>query len=435
MIRAISSTHHSDVAEFPNSCRSTPLLIRCRGASPTARRTSQVSIFALLIGLILFLDVNPLLNAQGSKDVEIRLKKALAAIEKHDEATAERELKLVLDLDPHNADAYIARGILFYRQGKFADAQEALRRGLAFRPGDQRAVAFQALTRASMGQCQEALPALKKLMGRFEKGDLQRWTGLGLVQCQLSLDQTEDAAATIQRLEQLYPHDPDTLYQAAQVYLALWDRSVLELFMQAPDSWQFHRISGEVLESQGRFSDAAIEYRKAISLNPRVPGLHFRLGRCLMLFSHDISGLDQAQEQFTEELAVNPLDSSSHYELGQIAWTKHDRDAAFEQFERASELNPELVEAFVGVAKVFLEKKEPQKAIPILETAVRRAPNNEAARYEMMIAYRDAGRIEDAKRAQEELEKIREGEQEAAFGGLKKRWQWEEKKPPGGIHP
>ncbi len=389
---------------------------------------STVRIFIVIAIVLLVTDC--VAESQEILDVQHHLSKALEALQKHDDATADGELGLVIAADPRNAEAHIARGILFYREGKWPDADQELRRGLELKPEDARADAFQALTRAAMGKCSEALPTLRRILKGAAKGDLQRLTGLGLVQCQLSLNQIGDATSSIHELRQSYPRDPDMLYQAAHVYSALWEQSVLALFKVAPDSWQFHRISGEVLESQDRFSDAAIEYRKALSINPRVPGLHFRLGRCLLLSSHEPSSLDQAQEQFGEELAVNPLDAASQYELGQIAWTRHELDPALQNFQRAVELDPQLVDALVGVAKIFLEKKEPEKAIPVLEKAIGQAPSSEAARYVLMIAYRNAGRDDDAKRAQDDLQKVRDAEQADDLDDLMKRWQQDEKGQP-----
>jgi DNA-binding SARP family transcriptional activator len=53
-----------------------------------------------------------------------------------------------------------------------------------------------------------------------------------------------------------------------------------------------------------------------------------------------------------------------------------------------------------------LETKANDEAISLLERAVRLVPSSEAARYSLMMAYRDAGRTQDALREKAELEKL-----------------------------
>jgi Flp pilus assembly protein TadD len=64
-------------------------------------------------------------------------------------------------------------------------------------------------------------------------------------------------------------------------------------------------------------------------------------------------------------------------------------------------LKPDFVEAMVALAKL-----RPQSAIELLEKATTLAPRNESARYSLMIAYRNAGRVDDAQRQKVELDKL-----------------------------
>ena len=63
------------------------------------------------------------------------------------------------------------------------------------------------------------------------------------------------------------------------------------------------QLSAEVFETQGKYTEAVAEYRKAIAKNPKAINLHYRLGRALLQQSHDPAILDQARKEFEAELA------------------------------------------------------------------------------------------------------------------------------------
>ncbi len=47
-------------------------------------------------------------------------------------------------------------------------------------------------------------------------------------------------------------------------------------------SYQAHELNAEALEMRGKWDEAAKEYRAVLQQNPRLPGIHFRLGRLLL---------------------------------------------------------------------------------------------------------------------------------------------------------
>ena len=79
-----------------------------------------------------------------------------------------------------------------------------------------------------------------------------------------------------------------------------------------------NQISAEIFEIQGRYAEAAAEYRKAIEKNSAALDLHFRLGRALLLESHSPENLALARREFEAELGLNPGDAVAEYEIGQI---------------------------------------------------------------------------------------------------------------------
>ena len=97
-----------------------------------------------------------------------------------------------------------------------------------------------------------------------------------------------------------------------------WNDAVFQMYQKTPASFRVNQLSGEIFEMQGRYQEAAAEYRKAIQKNPAALNLHFRLGRALLLQSHDPANLREARKEFEAELALNPRDAVAEYQVGQI---------------------------------------------------------------------------------------------------------------------
>jgi len=199
------------------------------------------------------------------------------------------------------------------------------------------------------------------------------------------------------RLESEFPSDADVLYQSARLHMRAFNDAVSRMYQHGPTSFRVHQLSGEIFETQGRLPEAIGEYRKAIARNPAAVNLHYRLGRALALESR----LDEAQREFELELRLNPSDALAEYQIAQILAVRQKPAEAAERFKRALSLRPEFVEAMVALAKLV-----PESAIPLLEKATALAARNESARYALMLAYRNAGRLEDAQKQKAELDKL-----------------------------
>ena len=98
----------------------------------------------------------------------------------------------------------------------------------------------------------------------------------------MMLNSSDAAMFFLQLLNHEFPGDPDVLYVAVHTFSDLSTRASLELARTAPGSYQAHQLNGEALEVQGKWDDAAKEYQAVLQQNPRLPGIHYRLGRILV---------------------------------------------------------------------------------------------------------------------------------------------------------
>jgi Flp pilus assembly protein TadD len=77
------------------------------------------------------------------------------------------------------------------------------------------------------------------------------------------------------------------------------------------------------------------------------------------------------------------------------------------RLEKAVALNPDFPEALQALAKVRGEERKYDEAIRLLQKVIQLQPNSESAHYALMVAYRNAGRRDDAARQKAVLDKLR----------------------------
>ena len=293
-----------------------------------------------------------------------------------------------------------------FHKGQYAQSRQMLEKITAASPNDGVARTFLGLSRAATGGCDAARGDLEQQFNTNPEAALRRLAGIALVQCDLSQNRLSEALPVLDKLQKSFPDDADVLYETARVHMKAWNDAVFTMYQKTPASFRVNQLSGEIFEIQGRYQDAAAEYRKAIQKNPAALNLHFRLGRALLLESHDPANLREARKEFEAELALNPGDAVAEYQVGQTLLAEQNAAGAAAHFEKAVSLNPEFAEALVALAKTKSDAKKYGEAIGLLERAVKLQPASESAHYSLMLAYRNAGRAPDAQREKAIFDKL-----------------------------
>lgn len=313
---------------------------------------------------------------------------------------------LALAMAPVSGAQSTADGIEAFRAGRYGQARQILEKVASGAPNDAAAQTFLALSRAATGACDAARVDLERQFANNSDASLQRLAGIALVQCALSHNRMSDTWPVLDKLQKRFPDDADVIYETARVHMKAWNDAVFQMHQKTPASFRVNQLSGEIFETQSRYQEAAGEYRKAIQKNPAALNLHFRLGRALLLQSHDPANLQEARKEFEAELALNPSDAVAEYEVGQILQTEQNPKLAAERFEKAAALDPAFAEPLVALAKTKSDARQYNEAIPLLERAVKLQPASESAHYSLMLAYRNAGRAEDARREKAIFDKL-----------------------------
>lgn len=310
-----------------------------------------------------------------------------------------------------SADTAREQGIKAFSEGRYRLALEKLKTA-SQTPSDSTAHVYLSLTYAALGDCKAALPGLTEY-ARGGDVPLSKMAGLAAVNCYAAENDFGRVFSVLQSLEERFPNDADVLYVTAKQHMKAFNDATFAMFQRTPASYRVHELSAEIFEVQNRFPEAVAEYRKAIEGNPSAPELHYRLGRSILLGAHTPEALQQAKQEFLNELKVSPEDAACEFQIGQISLAEGNSAAARPHFDRALSLSPEFVDALVALGKIDAQEKQYPQAISLFKRAVAKEPSNERAHYALLTAYRDSGELEKAKQEKtilDRLQKPKEGE-------------------------
>ncbi|MGD1156603.1 MAG: tetratricopeptide repeat protein [Terriglobia bacterium] len=322
----------------------------------------------------------------------------MEALRKGDYGAAILALEKLTTMAPGVAELQANLGVAYYSAGRPQDAVAPLRKALKLKPSLTSAHYFLGISLAESGNCKAAMPFLETDYPRLNDQRLRRIVGLDGARCARALDEPYRAINYLQRLNRDFPDDPEVLYLTTDVFSDLSTRASQQLLHVAPGSYQAHRLYAEALEVQGKTADAIAEYRKVLTMDPRLPGIHYRLGRLMLAGEPDSATLDAAREEFEEELRINPTDADSEYELGEMARQARKWNEAIEHFRRAVKIDPHFPQALIGLGKSLVSAGRAAEAVVPLENAVQLAPADAVAHYQLSFAYLRVGREEDAKK-------------------------------------
>ncbi len=317
------------------------------------------------------------------------------------------EFRAIAALDPSNIDAQGNLGVLLFFQGDYAQAISPLRKALALQPKISKIEVLLGMAEKRTGDYSAARADLVKAFPEIKEEKIKIEAGMELIELYSASSELEKAAGIVDSLAALYSTDPQVLYTSYRIHSDLAAQSMLSLSMVAPNSALMHQLMAHELAMRGETDAAIANYREALKLDPKLPGIHFELAEILKTFGAK-DRQDEAKKEYEAALAVNKFDEKSESRLGEIAYREGNLQQALAHYSRAVELQPNDADADVGLAKVLAEMKQPGKATELLERSVSLDPTNDVAHYRLGMLYRQSGRTSDSAHEFAEYKKYKE---------------------------
>lgn len=243
------------------------------------------------------------------------------------------------------------------------------------------------------------MPALKKAEVQNPPKNVRYNLLMATARCAMSVERTETAVQALLELGREFPHDPEVLYITTHFYSELASRASEDLAASAPTSPQAEQLEAEAFESHNDWDSAAGEYRRILEQNPQHHGIHYQLGRILLLKSPPDP--ENARKEFEEELKIDPTSASAEFMLGETARQAGQWEEAASRFSKAAEFDAGFDEAYLALGMSLNSAGKFGDAVRPLETYIQRQPADPAGHYQLATAYARTGRKEQAEKEME----------------------------------
>jgi Flp pilus assembly protein TadD len=149
---------------------------------------------------------------------------------------------------------------------------------------------------------------------------------------------------------------------------------------------------GSTLVAQGELTEGVSLLESAVRMAPNDAESHFNLAVGL----EKIGRLDAADEQYEAALALDDWDPRAHTNLARSLWRRHRYQEAKRHFLRAVEIDKDHVSAYVNLGALCGETGDFAGSIAYNERALELDPTLLLCHFNIAIALRAQGRLEQA---------------------------------------
>lgn len=283
------------------------------------------------------------------------------------------------------------RGLALYSQNKLQAAEQAFGAALVDDAGDTMSSQMRGITLYRLGRPKDAIPLLEAAAKAVAAGQ------------DAGLQRRDPGDETGKRTRG--PVDPQYVLALCYVDTRRYDDARHAFAAQygfAGDSAPAYLLAARMLLRR-EFIPVAQEFaRKALELQPQLPLAHRLLGETELADNH----LENAVAEFLQEQKLNPLDPATYDRLGDAYVRQGEFEKARASLQEAVLLEPNSTAPFILLGKVLLKQQDPAGASSYLEHARDMDPQNYMTHSLLGQAYRQMGRVEDARAENATAEKL-----------------------------
>ncbi len=322
--------------------------------------------------------------------VQALYEQAKAAQQRGDNTTAIEKYRAMLKLAPHLAPAYNNLGMLYFNQGDYTRAAQALEQGLKLNPDMPTASALLGLSYAQMGEDEKAEPLLEAAVRANPNDDTAQ---MALARTLVNLKRYDEATPYLRSYLDRHPKDQQAWYLLGKTYLQLSEDALGRINQIDPNSAMAHIVAGEIDESMKNYDGALVEYKKAIDLAPKQPGMHEHMGNVFWVTGK----WESAQSEFRSELAINPNNCAVRWKLSNAMLEANaPAQDALTEVNEAIERCPGLMQARVDRARALIKLSKPDEALPDLLMAEKDSPDEPSIHFLLSSVYKAQGKTAEA---------------------------------------
>lgn len=308
-------------------------------------------------------------------------------------------------------------GILYLRNGHYADAAASLESAYKLKPSDSENEYALARACEKAGNSDKAHEHLQKLSAREKPGDLHRLAG----EVDESLGDPVDAVNEFAQAVRMDPSEQNYFAWGSELlyHRAVWQaRDVFEQGVKAwPRSARMVTALGASLFAGALYDDAAERLCQAATLEPDNAEPYLFMGRIEVAVPHPLPCVEQKLAEFHQR---NPGNALADYYYAMALWKQHQvsANASADQqittlLQQAVAADPRCGEAWLELGNLQAQSGHYASSISLYSRATDAMPQLSEAWYRLGVAYDRTGQRDKAREAFAQHDRI-EKEQAAA---------------------
>jgi tetratricopeptide (TPR) repeat protein len=325
------------------------------------------------------------------------LQRGEAALKANDNTAATEYFRSALRHDPNNAKAHAELGAIAFSEGDCSSAEENFRSVLHSSPELTKVLALLSVCEMRRGE-PLGQADMEKAFAKLEDVKLRLQIGTELANAYYQQGDFEKTSSMLHTLLDIDPDNVDILFFAQRVYSELAETTLNKLAILSPNSARMEQLIAERLINAGDLKDAANHYRKALEMNPKLPGLHLELAETLLEDSPNKTETQkEARQELQAAIEVDGDSSKIECQLARLAMLQADDAQALSRYQHAYDLNPNDVDAQMGLAEALQHEDKPAEAAKYLQMAVKEYPFNAEAHYKLSLVDRQLHLVDEQK--------------------------------------
>ena len=321
------------------------------------------------------------------------------------------EYRAALKQDPKQPGLLTNLGSSLAHEGDYAEAIRSYNRAIAIDPAFDEAHLNLGLAYYKLLRWYDAATEFTTYHRKYP-ADIR--SGLLLGDCFLQLGKYKEAAGTLEPLEKSDPGNLGIAYVLGTAYIRDkredLGRPLIARIMEKGDAPEVHMMIGDSYALAHEQKQSIDEYRRALTMNPKLPLAHLRIAEITLA----MGDLDGALADLEAEYAVNPNNFDLNFYLGYLHKQRGAPEKAQPFLERAASMRPDTYQPNFQLALLADGRGDFAQARRRLERAVKESPDEVEAHVVLARLYYRLRMKDEGKREQETVTRLNAAKQSQA---------------------
>jgi tetratricopeptide (TPR) repeat protein len=316
----------------------------------------HVKAVALFLLALLLLKPGLATGQSSEQDIETSFRAGQVALRQGDFLRATEQFKKVLALDPSLVEAQVNLGLAYQSLLDYDAAVRYLAHALLERPNLAGLNVIVGMDYLKLGLPEKAAPYLRRAL-ELDPSSPDAHEAMAVYD--LTQENFQGAIEQYRKVAGLNSDKAEALFTIGHQYLDLAARLAYRGARLYPDSPWGHRFLGDMLLERDRWEEAALEYKKALAIEPRQAGLHTLLGEAYL---HS-GKLEDAETEFRHELQLDSRYERAWLGLVNLQLAKGQALEALGSAATVWQNSPEYLKAHPELPSIELTKEVAQACI------------------------------------------------------------------------